>query len=68
MARPRKVQEVQDTPAVEVTEVVQPIEADEHSGVETWIPAAKVAINTTVICTDERQTVNGVEMARCFYK
>lgn len=64
MARPRKVQEIQETPAIETIEVA----AEEHSGVETWIPAAKVAINTTVVCTDERQTVNGVEMARCFYK
>jgi hypothetical protein len=62
MARPRKALDIQEAP-------IEVVQAEvEHTGVETWIPASKVAINTTVVCTDERQTVNGVEMARCFYK
>lgn len=64
MARSRKVIENVDIHPVEA----QQEDAVQHSGVETWIPASKVGINTTVVATDERQVINGVEMARCFYK
>lgn len=67
MARTRKVFDtVEVTDKVTTGDVSQ--ETVEHSGVETWIPANKVGINTAVVCTDDRQVINGVEMARCFYK